>query len=879
MLKEKAMFILTCIFFATILANSVNADIIFYPKSLTLRCPQAPPAGGSALLREVSHQIEEQKGKEKQFGDGGLGETFRNYTPVVGLPLTSDKKWPEEGDWIIDGEVSCISKNITLNGNLIIVDGGKLILEDSTLFFNSKDKEGYLLEVKPGGSLIVDSSTITGPEDKYYSISIHADAEFSLVNSAIKNAGWKDQKGTSEYLYIGSKFTRDYSTLGHGVEMHTTPLLFKNNIFENIASIRFYASNNLVENNVIKEIRHEGFAFMSGSDNNIVRNNRILGAAEPHRETHGIRFYPGTKNNEIYNNTINRVAYGIMIGQIPPWSVNRNFKIHHNTIRECFRGLWVGELRDSHIHNEDYKLVSLGMGFANSPNVLVENSSITNITYVIPEIMTPEYFEEVKEIIHPKYPRTWFDFTLRKGGVMINWAARNLTIKNNRIAYAPPFGYGIQFDVKYTAHDVKIVGNTIEHIGDDYYIPLEYIKRPFIASVGIRGLPRRSGGAIEVESSHNLVIKNNTVRNSVNGIVTDFPDAIGNNGDLLIENNLITGISNEVPEIRGRVEKDVGIAVGTRIHSPGENEERKALYETETEIRIVGNTISNFYYGLAVDIDRPELKSISVSGNRFLGYEGNIVPDYIDLEEDNELMQKPDLELRSIIVSKNEEYEINVIIANLGGDARNVTVSLEVNQDEVGSKAISFLKSGETTTLTFPWTPIPGSHNLTAVVDSDERIDELDEDNNVKSMIVSVEMPDMELRSIIVSKNEEYEINVIIANLGGDAKDINVSLQINKSEIDSKIIPLLRSNETTVLEFLWVPVSGAHNLTVAIDPNEIIEEINEDNNVKSMIVYVEPEKVPEKERNFIILILAITLGLLLLINNLILLIKAKKISK
>gem|GEM_PF-4034660 len=275
-------------------------------------------------------------------------------------------------DLIISGNVVYISKNITLNGNLIILKGGSLTLINSTLYFNNIEKQGYYLKVMPGGTLIVNSSIITGLKDKFYTIFIHHNTTFILYNSTIKNAGWKDQSNNGKYLWIGPAYTNDYSTFGHGLEINTTVTLFRNNILENIASIRFYSSNNIIEDNHIKNFRHEGLAFMPTSNNNTIRNNIIINASSLKRETYRIRFYPGNKNQKIYNNVIRRTVIGIAVSLIPPWTTGENFDIYNNSISEVFNAL-LARLKNSRIHDESYTLMaSQGILIAASQNVIIE---------------------------------------------------------------------------------------------------------------------------------------------------------------------------------------------------------------------------------------------------------------------------------------------------------------------------------------------------------------------------------------------------------------------------------------------------------------------------------------------------------------------------
>lgn len=103
---------------------------------------------------------------------------------------------------------------------------------------------------------------------------------------------------------------------------------------------------------------------------------------------------------------------------------------------------------------------------------------------------------------------------------------------------------------------------------------------------------------------------------------------------------------------------------------------------------------------------------------------------------------KPDLIIKSIkapSMRAGNTYTINVEVSNLGGNASNIKVVFKVDGNKMGSKIIDYLNSTETKTASFTWKASAGTHTLTAVVDPDNTIDELDETNNTKSVTVSVQ--------------------------------------------------------------------------------------------------------------------------------------------
>ena len=647
-------------------------------------------------------------------------------------------------DMIIESNVTYVSERIFITGNILVKNRGKLTLINTTIFFNNKDVEGFSLIVEPGGKLIIISSKITGPRDKYYTIFIHSNTFFSINYSIIENAGWKDQRDNGQYLWIGPSYTNDKTFFGHGLEVNSTVKIFRYNRFINVASIRFYASNNIVEKNILINVRHEGLAFFG--NNNIVRDNVIINGAALKRETYGIRFYPGTRNQAVYNNTIRRITIGIMVANVPPWTAGYNFNVHHNRIFESIHGL-LGKFVDAHIYNENYTNIwCLGISIAASKNVLIEKCTITNLTFVNEEILDPKYFEEVKKYIHPKYPRAYFNFLIHlRGGILISWSGRNLTIKDNYISYIPLYGFGISFDVKYIAYNVRIINNTIEHMGD--FKPSWNIVNPGLGSVrldGISGVP--PGAAIELESTENIIIEGNRINSALNGILTSFPDAIGNYGNITISRNNITGIFSYIWYEGGRRKtfKGIGIGIGTRAYSPRENSERWKIYSSPALIKICKNSVSNFTYGLVIDIYNQSLKKAYVKENVFKNYLYIKVPTYINISESNILEPfLPDISILYVNLSNTypkpgEKLKINVTILLTSKIylTESIIVKTYIGNNVMSRRIILF--SGKPANISFIWTAVEGEYNITIIADAYNDVVESNELNNIYSMRIKV---------------------------------------------------------------------------------------------------------------------------------------------
>ena len=96
--------------------------------------------------------------------------------------------------------------------------------------------------------------------------------------------------------------------------------------------------------------------------------------------------------------------------------------------------------------------------------------------------------------------------------------------------------------------------------------------------------------------------------------------------------------------------------------------------------------------------------------------------------------------------------------------------------------------------------------------------------------------PDVTPQNIVITPEEFFEgeegnLNVTVFNQGyNTATDIEVAFIDNNSTIDTTTITLAaQSNET--ISFLWTPLFGFHEIIIKVDPEDLIAESNEENNV------------------------------------------------
>jgi hypothetical protein len=576
---------------------------------------------------------------------------------------------PAAGDWVIEGKVVCRNEFIVMNGNVTVK--GELELLNSTLMFNDQ-KRSFSLEAMEGAALVINSSRIDSlGKDNHYSIFIHPNTKFILLNSIIANAGskdpekWRDYpKGTREYyeynryLWILADYTLDSPLYSKdGIIINTTVTQFRDNTFLNVTRVRFYSSNNIVENNRFIGMKHEGLAFMLGSDNNIVRDNYFGYAARMNREINALRFYYGGKNQQIYNNTFEWVPRAVLVCEIPPWCAGENFTVHDNVIKNSITG-FVGKLTRSHIYNENYThLYSTGLQLEATSHTLVENSSFTDVTFQeLENVINQSYYNEC----HNRYKENgervirhigyWtFTFYSSKPLMTLVWSGNNITIKNNYFGYTPPWGWAINLDQSRGIRKLYIVNNTFERIGN--YVPEGFIvKRAATGSNRLDNILGIVGGAIGLEGSTEVFIENNTFRDVLNGIVTAGPDAMGNFGSFVIKNNELFGVWNFTWQEQRRYSgwwqgsyntTKRGIGIGFGVHYAagyGWNSPRTSLvhqtFISEATQVVENNSVYNFVYPLVIDYRRDQphsdelgAKHAIVANNRFAVFDEIVILD------------------------------------------------------------------------------------------------------------------------------------------------------------------------------------------------------------------------------------------------------------
>ncbi|CAD7771254.1 Outer membrane protein assembly factor BamB [Candidatus Methanoperedenaceae archaeon GB50] len=200
----------------------------------------------------------------------------------------------------------------------------------------------------------------------------------------------------------------------------------------------------------------------------------------------------------------------------------------------------------------------------------------------------------------------------------------------------------------------------------------------------------------------------------------------------------------------------------------------------------------------------------------------------------------------------NETGTVRVTINNSGfWGAEAFNVSIFVNGSLTGIVRMDALAAESGLTAEFGWTPTStGRYNLTARVDPDDSVDELDEANNnmtVEVRVTDAPMPDLTVNEIgvpdVIYINTSNIITAIIRNAGtNDTGTFNISLCENSTTLSTIWHDSIPPGTNEIVELYWAPSrDGNHTIRVDLDTSNEVGESNEANNWMERTVTVEPE--------------------------------------
>jgi subtilase family serine protease len=213
------------------------------------------------------------------------------------------------------------------------------------------------------------------------------------------------------------------------------------------------------------------------------------------------------------------------------------------------------------------------------------------------------------------------------------------------------------------------------------------------------------------------------------------------------------------------------------------------------------------------------------------------------------LTLKPDLIIQDITWSPSSpliahKAIFTVTVKNQGtGDAGRTRLYFHIDSFYKFEQDIYHLDAGATTTASFSWTPQANSHILYAIIDEENYVSESDEDNNTKTITVTLSNPsptDLIIQDIVWSpENPSIEdtvtFTVTIKNQGSVlANPCHITYYIDDTQQTSVYVNQIDPGASTTNTFTWTAEAGAHTIKAVVDSNNIISESDETNNEKTV---------------------------------------------
>jgi len=225
-----------------------------------------------------------------------------------------------------------------------------------------------------------------------------------------------------------------------------------------------------------------------------------------------------------------------------------------------------------------------------------------------------------------------------------------------------------------------------------------------------------------------------------------------------------------------------------------------------------------------------------------------------------------DIVFSNLSPAANEEITITATIHNIGNaDANNILVQFYDGDPDnggilIGEQVISSITAGSSATAQINWIAQEGTHEIYVVIDPNNDIAESNEGNNIasKSLEVTIALPDLTVspNDIIFSNPDpqttDITFKVTIHNNGeADATKVVVQFFDGDPETGQLIatanIQSIQAGDSSTVETWWDVSCSSTEFSVRIDPDNLIEEENEDNNEYTVTSPIgEEQKLLEK---------------------------------
>jgi len=178
------------------------------------------------------------------------------------------------------------------------------------------------------------------------------------------------------------------------------------------------------------------------------------------------------------------------------------------------------------------------------------------------------------------------------------------------------------------------------------------------------------------------------------------------------------------------------------------------------------------------------------------------------------------------------------------------------NGELINETSVPALNAGENTSIEIRWSSkgYPGINPIWAWVDAEDIVEESNENNNRLMTTVEISvptLPDLTITDILFQPGDPMEGDIVnitglTHNTGASVSNFRVNFSSDGSLIGSEIInDTLKTGETMPVELEWDTYGwfGTHDIELYADPDNLIEELSEDNNTMSKAISIGPSPI------------------------------------
>jgi subtilase family serine protease len=194
---------------------------------------------------------------------------------------------------------------------------------------------------------------------------------------------------------------------------------------------------------------------------------------------------------------------------------------------------------------------------------------------------------------------------------------------------------------------------------------------------------------------------------------------------------------------------------------------------------------------------------------------------------------------------EDDDVTFTIDIKNQGSDTAGACqLTATIDDSPPILKDIGSLPVGDSFTLTFTSPLKTGQHTIKVIVDSLNTIAELDETNNQKNITFSTLAPDLIVKTLSWSPRDAaagdlVTISAKIENQGREmAPPSRLALVVNGTPVDYTDISEIDIGAMVTGEFSWTAVAGQQEIGIFADPDNLLPESNEINNMSTRTIYI-----------------------------------------